>query len=243
MNAENAILRNVTREYHLGLHCHLVSITDNADTLWNAAGSRPEILRSPSKQSAAASDDYHSVSDYASSSSDDRTTAVRWATPPSQAHSQSQLQSQSRSPELFVDTTRASPTPPGRSARRDRVGGAPTSAIAEVDEGGPSSLPAAQARTRSRTATDNDVSPPTPGVDDTPYIRYAIDQITRNDVDDPRVRRPDTASSLSTYPVEHIVPAERYEPLPPRKEEEKQPRREVVKPARLSCKHLQLSII
>ncbi|KAI9883390.1 MAG: ion channel activity [Watsoniomyces obsoletus] len=205
MNGENVNLRNVTR-------------------------SRPEILRSPSKQSAAASDDYHSVSDYASSSSDDRTTAVRWTTPPSQG--QAHTQSQSRSPDVQpVDVNHSSPTQPGRSTRRDR----PASAIAEVDEGGPSSLPhTTTTRTRSRIPTESDVSPPTPGVDDTPYIRYAIDQITRNDVDDPRIRRPDTAS---TGPVQRVVPPEIYDPQPPRREreKEKQPERDdTVNPAPLS---------
>ena len=45
----------------------------------------------------------------------------------------------------------------------------------------------------ARRAADSELSPPTPGVDDTPYIRFAIDQLTR-DEELLGARRPETGS-------------------------------------------------
>ncbi len=53
---------------------------------------------------------------------------------------------------------------------------------------------------------DNDLSPPTPG-DDTPYIRFAIDQLTRDEELTGR-RRGGSGDSEASYPVERIVPDE-----------------------------------
>lgn len=171
-------------------------------------GSRPEITRGISKQSVTASDDcYHSASDYASSSSSsDQPTAVRWATPPSQA----------RSPDSSAQDNLLSEASFGRPAgRRERVV-APRSAIVETDE---PRLSAAQVESLSRSgsgaATEGDISPPTPGIDDTPYIHYAIEQITRNDAEPIPTRRPTTGSSGSTYPVERIIPPGIVDPRPP----------------------------
>ncbi|TVY23150.1 hypothetical protein LHYA1_G007882 [Lachnellula hyalina] len=49
-----------------------------------------------------------------------------------------------------------------------------------------------------------DPSPPTP-IDDTPYIRYAIDQLTREENAKP-IQRPSTSTSSESYPVDRIVP-------------------------------------
>ena len=48
----------------------------------------------------------------------------------------------------------------------------------------------------ARRAADAELSPPTPGVDDTPYIRFAIDQLTR-DEELLGARRPETVSEES----------------------------------------------
>jgi hypothetical protein len=50
-----------------------------------------------------------------------------------------------------------------------------------------------------------DTSPPTPNTDDTPYIRFAIDQLTR-DQDIRATERPTTGSSADSYPVDRIIP-------------------------------------
>lgn len=50
----------------------------------------------------------------------------------------------------------------------------------------------------------DEVSPPTPGVDDTPYIQFAIDQLTRDEeVVGPRH---ENLGSEASYPVDRIVP-------------------------------------
>jgi hypothetical protein len=55
-----------------------------------------------------------------------------------------------------------------------------------------------------------DSAPPTPNTDDTPYIRFAIEQLTR-DQNIKASRRPATETTLGsgsddTYPVERIIP-------------------------------------
>jgi hypothetical protein len=52
----------------------------------------------------------------------------------------------------------------------------------------------------------HDLSPPTPGVDETPYIRFAIEQLTRDEELLGRGRQ-GSISSLD-YPVERIIPDE-----------------------------------
>lgn len=47
-------------------------------------------------------------------------------------------------------------------------------------------------------------SPPTP-IDDTPYIRFAIDQLTRSE-DVRALQRPSTATSSDSYPVDRMIP-------------------------------------
>ena len=208
MNLESTVLKQVTRKYFSALRTVLIGAAYRMDYGLNHLydiGSRPEILRSHSKQSVAASDDFHSVSDYASSSSDDRTTAIRWTTPPSHTHSL----------EAVPDRPQSEATAVGRPSRRERVI-SPTPAIAEMDEASPSDRQAKLVQhAHSRTATDSETVPPSPGVDDTPYIRYAIEQITRNEVQQILVPRPTTASSVSTYPIDRIVPAEVSDPQPP----------------------------
>ena len=159
---------------------------------------RPKIFKSVSKQSIAASDDYHSFSDYASdgSSVNDQAAMARWATPPSQ----------NRSPESATDHLRRDATSTAKLNSRDRLASR-SPVMAEVPE------------VRSRGGVEGDLSPPTPGVDDTPYIHYAIEQITRDHAD-PRSRRPATGSTTSTYPVERIMPARDLEALPPNREKQ-----------------------
>jgi hypothetical protein len=55
--------------------------------------------------------------------------------------------------------------------------------------------------------TESDTSPPTPGTDDTPYIRFAIEQLTRSP-DASSSKRPASQSSEETYPVARIIPDE-----------------------------------
>lgn len=61
---------------------------------------------------------------------------------------------------------------------------------------------------RAITAQDprnDELGAPTPGVDDTPYIRFAIDQLTR-DEELTGTRREGFGGSEASYPVDRIVP-------------------------------------
>ncbi|KAI9784496.1 MAG: hypothetical protein M1816_000816 [Peltula sp. TS41687] len=166
-----------------------------------AKGSRPEIFKSLSKQSIAATDEYQSCGDYATdgSSLEDPAT-VRWSTPPSQP----------RSTQATPEILQISPSPTSRRVWVDSTTTSP--AIIEATEARGTQcqlspvIPVA--------ATEADLSPPTPGVDDTPYIHYAIEQITR-DASEPRSRRLPTVANNSTCPVERIVPAVNLVPPPP----------------------------
>ena len=66
-------------------------------------------------------------------------------------------------------------------------------------------LPAEVAASKGPVLDDLDSAPPTPNTDDTPYIRFAIDQITRDD-HDLKSPRPTTATSEDSYPVDRIIP-------------------------------------
>lgn len=61
-----------------------------------------------------------------------------------------------------------------------------------------------------------DLSPPTPGLDDSPYIRFAIDQLTADEEVLGRGRH-GSGDSLASYPVERIVPDEGLGYLSPKK--------------------------
>jgi len=63
-----------------------------------------------------------------------------------------------------------------------------------------------EARASERPIFDElDSAPPTPDIDDTPYIRYAIDALTR-DEDLKRSQISRTANSEDSYPVDRVIP-------------------------------------
>lgn len=63
--------------------------------------------------------------------------------------------------------------------------------------------PVTEVVSASKTVCDHDISPTTPGVDDTPYIRFAIDQLTRDE--ELLGSRVQGASSEASYPVDRII--------------------------------------
>lgn len=72
-----------------------------------------------------------------------------------------------------------------------------------ADEG--RTRPAVAVALKGPVLDDLDSAPPTPNTDDTPYIRFAIDQITR-DEHVLKSQRPTTATSEDSYPVDRIIP-------------------------------------
>lgn len=59
---------------------------------------------------------------------------------------------------------------------------------------------------RTQQAADSEISPTTPGLDDTPYIRFAIEQLTRDE--ETLGRRRQGAASDESYSVDRIIPDE-----------------------------------
>ena len=126
--------------------------------------STPRLVHTPSKQSVTASDDYYSLeSDTSSNDGHTNVLLSQFQTPPSHRQSREMLptiravghQQTSiiqRPPGVHFDTT--------QTIRRK---------------------PASSEGIVARRAADHELSPPTPGIDDTPYIHFAIDQLTRDE--------------------------------------------------------------
>lgn len=183
--------------------------------------SRPQLIHSASKQSVTVSEDFYSLpSD--SSSADGH--PIRFQTP------LSQIRSANASPDILPrdsgiasirNIQRSSPTPvanhfPSPSPSPVPVSVAKRSPPAPVTDGTPAvkfrETPKIQTNGLSRQGStshkpiDSDASTTTPGFDDTPYIRFAIDQLTRDEeLLGPRKER---AASEASYPVDRIVPDE-----------------------------------
>ncbi|KAL9595480.1 MAG: hypothetical protein Q9179_004965 [Wetmoreana sp. 5 TL-2023] len=164
--------------------------------------SKPALVHTSSKQSIAASDDYYSLSSGASSQ-DEKSAAGQYQTPP--LHIIPEPYRRGDDPAPSKPTVRAvTPTLPlapspahlPASAQAHKIKRKPVST-----ESHPSS---------DRPSNNEPISPPTPGVDDTPYIQFAIDQLTRdqevNEASKPRLHG---LPSHESYPVDRIVPDER----------------------------------
>ncbi|MCJ1341839.1 hypothetical protein MMC31_000017 [Peltigera leucophlebia] len=184
--------------------------------------SRPQLIHSASKQSITVSEDYYSLP--SDSSSDGH--AVRYQTP------LSQIRSANASPDVLPrdsgiasirNIQRSSPPPvanqflpPSPSPSPVPISVAKRSLPAPVTNDTPAvkfrETPKIQTSGLSRQGStshkpiDSEASTTTPGFDDTPYIRFAIDQLTRDEeLLGPRKER---AASEASYPVDRIVPDE-----------------------------------
>jgi hypothetical protein len=114
------------------------------------------------------------------------------------------------SPNCSLENTQSDATVKPKYFSKNTDANATTITIAmRVDEG--RTRPAVAAALKGPAAMkvpvldDLDSAPPTPNTDDTPYIRFAIDQITR----DEHVlasQRPTTATSEDSYTVDRIIP-------------------------------------
>ena len=163
--------------------------------------STPQLVHAPSKQSVTASDDYYSVgSDVSSNGEGTAVLLSQFQTPPSH------MQSRQASEEVLQSESTA---PTIRHVRYQEPTTSPIQkpAAIHVDESQTiKRRPVSSEGTVVRRAVDPELSPPTPGVDDTPYIRFAIDQLTR-DEELLGARRPETGSEAS-YPVHRPPPDE-----------------------------------
>lgn len=163
-------------------------------TFSHVTASRPQLVHTTSKQSVTVSDDYHSLASDASSS-DDRATVLRYQTPPSQM----------RSPDASRDTLQSEATIPlARPVTRGNVGHNAKPSAVSFEEGETTKSKSVTVEGPTVKRGTNETSPPTPGVDDTPYIRFAIDQLTRDEELLGRGRQ--GAASEDSYPARTIVP-------------------------------------
>ncbi|KAL8951466.1 MAG: hypothetical protein Q9222_002567 [Ikaeria aurantiellina] len=164
--------------------------------------SRPALIHTTSKQSVTASDDYYSLSS-GNSSQDEKTAAPRYQTPPlhiipepyrrggETATSKPTVRAVVQTPPNAPDAARPLPSDQGYKIKRKPVSTESTSSS-------------------SRPSNAEPISPPTPNVDDTPYIRFAIDQLTRDEEVNEAIKpRLQPSSSRESYPVERIIPDER----------------------------------
>jgi hypothetical protein len=148
--------------------------------------SQPELVHSPSQQSLSASD-HSTFSDYASeaSSVEQRDPRAQYETPPSRAHSPIAIKLAESEMTLPARPTAVHPAP--LNFRRSQP-------------------PQPQSEILALYRDYHDITPPTPGVDETPYIRFAIEQLTRDEEVSGRGRQ-GSDSSLD-YPIEPIIPDE-----------------------------------
>ncbi|KAH9205831.1 hypothetical protein DL95DRAFT_528644 [Leptodontidium sp. 2 PMI_412] len=132
----------------------------------------------------------------------DPTTVVRWLTPPSRVYTPQ--------PQRSEDTLRSEATIVPNDYRHsiganDQAYASETPLVVRFDEEQIRSIEAeASKREGKMDVLSMDSSPPTP-VDDTPYIRFAIDQLTR-DQDVRPINQHSTPASSDSYPVERVVP-------------------------------------
>lgn len=161
--------------------------------------SRPRLIHADSKQSITASDDYYSLGSD-ESSAEDRTVIRRHDTPPPQMRSGVASQDHPQSEATIPTIRQVKSSPP------DGADTVPTVVRFEESQKIERKPVSGEGMVSQRTATDNGISPTTPGLDDTPYIRFAIDQLTR-DEELLGPRRQDVTSEAS-YPVDRIIPDE-----------------------------------
>ncbi|KAF2192526.1 hypothetical protein K469DRAFT_620897 [Zopfia rhizophila CBS 207.26] len=177
--------------------------------------SRPQLTHSSSKQSIAASEDYYSLSENNSSESDDRSKqpGARYKTPPSRHRSPAQsyehLQQVQEAPVtslkgVGIPRQHSQPSESTTTTIDDQAHARPqspaVSTIAEersgTQEGRNSQL---------RAEMDSESLATTPGMDNTPYIRFAIDQLTRDEEVRGSRMYPQLASADDDYPVHRMV--------------------------------------
>ncbi|KAH7381689.1 hypothetical protein BKA66DRAFT_122080 [Pyrenochaeta sp. MPI-SDFR-AT-0127] len=176
--------------------------------------SQPRLSHQTSQQSVAASlaasEGYYSVSENASSESDDRKPLFQ--TPPSHqrtpAQSYEHLLPQTDAPVTSlrgVGIPRQNPQQTQPAYVHERPQSPAVSTIAEERPGTQETR-----RSQLRSDMDSDSLVTTPGQDTTPYIRFAIDQLTRDEEVRgsrvyPEVTSPVYEEEEEDYPVERIV--------------------------------------
>lgn len=160
--------------------------------------STPQLVHTNSKQSITASDDYYSLTSE-ESSNDGPNATQRYQTPPLRMRSDEPIRDAPRSEATVPTVQPVKHKDPGDDERpeipiRNEHHRIPRKPLSSSSSEG----------TIVRRSLSEVITPPTPGVDDTPYIQFAIDQLTR----DEEVADPQHPESSASYPVERIIPDE-----------------------------------
>ncbi|KAL4924518.1 uncharacterized protein BDV17DRAFT_284587 [Aspergillus undulatus] len=175
-------------------------------SLRTVSSSRPQLFRTESQQSAAASDDYYSLSSRTntsrSASGGSRTTVMRYATP------NSHPVSRNSSPTVSRTLLSAPPVPrvehsPARQPEQRETFVTQIDSTTQSTEDRNAHLGLSMDGAGGQPVRDSYAGrEPTPGMDDSPYIRFAINQLTHRDDEPPR-RSSDSDSESS--PLEPLV--------------------------------------
>ncbi len=175
----------------------------------SSLASRPQLIHSTSKQSVTVSDDYYSFP--SDSSSNDGRSTIKYQTPPSQMRSLNATP-EALHPYLSIRTVNQSssgpvsdhpsPVPVTSHFRGSPVTNGTVVKFKESPTAKTKDL--TREGSNSHKAVDSDASSTTPGIDDTPYIRFAIDQLTRDE--ELLGPRQEGAASEASYPVDRIIP-------------------------------------
>ena len=160
--------------------------------------STPQLVHTNSKQSITASDDYYSLTSEGSSN-EDRHKSQRYQTPPLRVRSDDPNRDALQSEATIPIVHPVKHKDPGDDEKpeipiRNELHRIPRKPVSSSSSEG----------TIVRRPASEVITPPTPGVDDTPYIHFAIDQLTR----DEEVAGPQNPSSVASYPVDRIIPDE-----------------------------------
>ncbi|MCJ1470265.1 hypothetical protein MMC07_008910 [Pseudocyphellaria aurata] len=155
--------------------------------------SKPQLVHANSKQSVTATESFYSLASDDSSQDDNAT--ILYQTPLSHMRSAAASRDALQSAVSVASTKPAKLSPPDHVETLTAVKFSETELVKEK--------PLSGEAFRAQQVADSEISPTTPGLDDTPYIRYAIEQLTRDDTR-PGQRRQGGASDES-YPVDRIV--------------------------------------
>lgn len=168
------------------------------------AASKPQVYQTEPRLSVAASDDYYySLSDQ-SSPTESQETVRRFESAPSHQSSEASLP-------VVSETNQAVEV--GESSRRHRR--VPTDTSHGTARPGTASTLRFGGNRVSQISPESDDTPPpvlreyagtapTPGVDDSPYVRFAIDQLTRDEEVSGSMQQ-GSVSSRDDYPVDRLV--------------------------------------
>ncbi|KAJ5632801.1 hypothetical protein N7490_009140 [Penicillium lividum] len=166
-------------------------------SLRNVNSSKPQLYRTDSAQSVAASDDYYSFSDRVTASPDSQVTAMHYATPnsrPSSRASEAEHATMNEHYQEQLAQNQDSPRPPTESTVRfgeDR--------IARIS-------PRSDETVRRVPRSDEYAGPaPTPGLDDTPYVQFALNQLTRDEEVNGVGRQDSVSTNRDEYPADRLV--------------------------------------